>query len=111
MSPYTYAYEANKSVQASTSYANPDTEEAPIMVQNEAIYTKHQTGHTLVNPNKIHYHIITVQDNPFANFPVFISTKDLKSALLMVRKGTGLGVATRTPTDQDIHNPPHIILS
>ena len=56
--------------------------------------------HTLVNPNQICSYVITVQDNPFSNSPIFISTEDHGFSLPLVIKETLLGVAIRTPTDR-----------
>jgi hypothetical protein len=114
VSPYTDAYEAIKSVpivQASTAYDNPETGETTILILNEAIWMGEQMEHTLVNPNQLRAYGITVQDNPFAEAPIFISTEGNEFTLPLASKGTTLGVPTRTPTDHELQTCPHVVLS
>jgi hypothetical protein len=114
VSPYTDAYEAIKSVpivQAATAYDNPETGETSILVLNEAIWMGGKMDHTLVNPNQLRAFELTVQDNPYAEAPIFISTEDMEFTMPLSSKGTILGVATRTPTDQELQTCPHIVLS
>jgi hypothetical protein len=114
VSPYTEAYEAIKSVpivQAATAYDNRDTGETTILILNEAIWMGEQMEHTLINPNQLRAYGITVQDNPFDPAPIFISTEDNEFTLPLSSKGTVLGVATRTPTDQELQTCPHVVLS
>ncbi len=114
VSPYTEAYEAIKCVpivQAATAYDNTDTGETTILILNEAIWMGDQMEHTLINPNQLRAYGITVQDNPFDPAPIFISTEDNEFTLPLSSKGTVLGVATRTPTDQELQTCPHVVLS
>jgi hypothetical protein len=67
--------------------------------------------HTLVNPNQLRAFGITVQDNYFADPPIFISTEGNEFSMPLSTKGTPLGVATRTPTDHELHTCPHFALS
>jgi hypothetical protein len=66
--------------------------------------------HALINPNQLRAYRITVQDNPFDPAPIFISTEDNEFTLPLSSKGTVLGVATRTPTDQELQTCPHAVL-
>jgi hypothetical protein len=114
VSPYTDAYEAIKSVpivQAATAYDDPETGETSILILNEAIWMGDKMDHTLINPNQLRAYGLTVQDNPFSEAPIFISTEGHEFTLPLQSKGTILGVATRTPTDQDLQTCPHIVLS
>jgi hypothetical protein len=114
MLPYTEAYKAIKSVpivQAATAYDNRDTGETTILILNEAIWMGDQMEHTLINPNQVQAYGITVQDNLFDPAPIFISTEDNEFTLPLNSKGTVLGVATKTPTDQELQTCPHAVLS
>jgi hypothetical protein len=114
VSPYTEAYEAIKSVpivQAATAYNNRDTGETTILILNKAIWMEDQMEHTLINPNQLLAYGITMQDNPFDPAPIFISNEDNKFTLPLNSKGTVLGVATRTPTGQELQTCPHVVLS
>jgi hypothetical protein len=114
VSPYTEAYEAIKSVpivQAATAYDDTETGESTILIMNEAIWMGDQMEHTLINPNQLRSYGITVQDNPFDPAPIFISSEDNEFTLPLTSKGTVIGVATRTPTDQELQTCPHVVLS
>ena len=69
-----------------------------------------QMEHTLVNTNQLDSYGITVQYNPFDNAAIFISMEDHRFPMPLVIKVTVLGVATRTPTYQELQNFSHIIL-
>ena len=114
VSPYTDTYEAIKSVpivQAATAYDNPDTGETTILILNEAIWMGDKMDHTLVNPNQLRAYGLTVQDNPFSDSPIFISTEGNEFVLPLSSTGTILGAATRTPTEQELQTCPHISMS
>jgi hypothetical protein len=114
VSPYTEAYKAIKSVpivQAATAYDNRDTGETTILILNKAIWMGDQMEHTLINPNQLRAYGITVQNNPFDPAPIFISTEDNEFTLTLNSKGMVIGVATRTPTNQELQTCPHVILS
>jgi hypothetical protein len=114
VSPYTEAYKAIKPlpiVQAATAYDNRDTGKTTILILNEAIWMGDQMEHTLINPNQLRAYGITVQDNPFNPAPIFISSEDNEFTLPLSSKGTVLGVATRTPTGQELQTFPHVVLS
>jgi hypothetical protein len=114
VSPYTEAYEAIKSVpivQAATAYDNTDTGETTILILNKAIWMGDQMDHMLVNPNLLRSYGITMQDNPFDPAPIFLSTEDNEFTLPLSSRETVIGVATRTPTDQELQTCPHVTLS
>ena len=77
--PYTDAYEMIKSVpivQVDTAYDNTETGDNTIIISNEAIRMGETMDHTLVNPNQLRAYGMKVQDNPFAEAPIFIATED-----------------------------------
>jgi hypothetical protein len=116
VSPYTEEYESIKGVpivQAATAYDDPETGETTILILNEAIWMGDKMEHTLVNPNQLRAHGITVQDNPFSTSPIYISTEGHEFSMPLKCEGTILGVTTRTPTDKELQvdSCPHVILS
>ncbi len=114
VSPHTDTYESIKSVpivKAATAYDNPETGETYIFILNQAIWMGDKMSHTLINPNQLRACGITVQDNPFLAAPIFISTEDNHFSVPLACKGTILGVATRTPTEQELQTCPHVTLS
>jgi hypothetical protein len=114
VSPYTDAYERMKSVpivRAGTAYDSPTTGETFILIFNEAIWMGDKMDHTLVNPNQLRSFGITVQDNPFAEAPTYLSTKDNDFVMPLSSSGTIIKAPTRTPTDRELHECRHIELS
>lgn len=114
VSPYTDAYAAIKSVpivQAATAYDDPKTATTTILVFNEAIWMGDKMDHTLVNPNQLRSFGVTIQDNPFAELPTFLSTEGNEFVMPLSCKGTIIGAPTRTPTDCELNTCPHVILS
>ena len=58
--------------------------------------------HTLVKTNQLRAYGMKVQDNPFAEAPIFIATEYHDFMFLLSYKGTIPGVPTRTPTDKEL---------
>ena len=105
VAPYTGAYETIKAVpivQAATAYNNPETGDTTILILNKAMWMDETMDYTVVNPNQLRAYGMTVQDNPFAQVPIFIATEDHDFMLLLSSKGTILGVTTRNPTDKEL---------
>ena len=63
---------------------------------------------TLVSPNKLRAYGMKVQDNPFAEALIFISTEDHDCMLQLSSKGTILGDTTRTPAYTELQTCPHV---
>ena len=63
--------------------------------------------HTLVKPNQFCVYGMIVQDDHFAEAPIFIATEDHDFMPPFSSKGTILGVSTRTPTDKELQVCPH----
>ena len=79
MSPYTDAYEDIKSVRIATSgtaWTSTETGETYILVFHEGLWMRDQMEHSLLNPNQLQNFGVTVQDNPFADAPLYISTEN-----------------------------------
>ena len=79
-----------------------------ILIINELIWMGETMDHTLVNPNQLRAYGATVQDNYFAEAPIFIATEDHDFMLPFYSKGTILGVTTRKPTENDLQTCPHV---
>ena len=70
-----------------------------------------QMEHTLINSNQLRAYGVIVQDNLFVPVPILISTEDKELALPLFSKGTVLGNATESPTDQELQTCTHVVLS
>ena len=107
VAPYTDEYKTIKAVpiaQAATAYSNPETGETPILILHEAIWMGETMDHTLVNTNELRAYMMTFQDYPFVEAPIFIATEDHEFMILFSSKGNILGVSTRSPTNKKLQN-------
>ncbi len=67
--------------------------------------------HSLLNPNQMCHHGITVQDNPYANESLRIAAVDDDFSILLQTDGTIIFFNTRTPTAHELATSPHIVMS
>ena len=67
--------------------------------------------HSLVNPNQMRHNGATVQENPFSPSPLFIETAEADFVLPLEIPGTNILANTRTPTDVELANCRHIVLT
>jgi hypothetical protein len=66
---------------------------------------------TLVNPNQLRHYGIQVQDNPMSQLPLSIITEDSEFSMELMMTGTIIYADTHTPSDKELSECPHIILS
>ena len=67
--------------------------------------------HILINPNQLRYYGIKVQDNPILETTLSIITEDNKFCVELAMAGTVVYAETFTPSEQELHQCPHTILS
>ena len=67
--------------------------------------------HSLINPNQLRYYGIKVQDNPILETALSIITEDNELCMELAMKGIVVYAETFTPSEQELHQCPHIILS
>ena len=67
--------------------------------------------HSLLNPNQMRHHGITVQDNPYANEPLRIQATDDDFAIPLRTDGTIIFFNSRTPTAHEFASCTHIVMS
>ena len=67
--------------------------------------------HTLVNPNQMRHYGTDVQDNPISNRPLSIITKDGEFCMKLMMEGTIIYMDTSTPSQRELQECPHIILT
>ena len=67
--------------------------------------------HTLVNPNKLRHFSVTVQDNPYSSYPLYIEYPDHDFVLPSIVEETNILAHTRTPTGEDLATCQHLVLS
>ena len=67
--------------------------------------------HSLINPHQFRLYIVTIQDNPVCDYPLYIMTEDGEFVLTLGMKGTNVMANTHTPTMEELHDCMHITLS
>ena len=115
VSPYTDVYESVKAVpivSGALAWTDEETGLDYILVISEGLWMPDMVKASLINPNQLRAHGVTVQDNPFAG-SMFISNESDEDAICipMFAAGTNMSVATRTPTQAELDSCPHIILT
>ena len=114
VTPYREDYNAicNVSVaQVATAWQSDETGQVYILVFNEALDMTKSLDVTLVNPNQLRHYGIHVQDDPSSNRPLSIITEDAEFAMPLSREGTIIFATTHTPSQKELEQCPHIILS
>ncbi|MFM8622587.1 MAG: hypothetical protein ACKOB3_04325, partial [Holophagaceae bacterium] len=113
VAPYSPEYDSIKNipiVSGATAWTLPSTGETFILIINEAIWMGGSLSHSLINPNQLRSFGTTVQDNPFATHLTITDPED-RITVPMTMDGTNVVATTRTPTQQEIDNCPHIHLT
>ena len=112
--PYSDEYEAKHGVpivKVATGYTNSNGIRY-ILIFNEALWIP-ELENSLCNPNQLRDYGIEVQDNPYAREPMFIrkDDEDEKFVGCLKSSGTNIFMDTWTPTDSDLSEYPHIVLT
>ena len=87
------------------------TGETLILVFHEAIWMGSQLDFSLHNLNQLQHHGVIVQDNPYADMSLHIASVDNTFVMPMQTEGTTIFFDSRTPTNYELANCSHIILS
>jgi len=112
--PYTDSYEPIKDVpvvQGATGYTNPKTGQTYILIFNEALWMGDHMDHSLLNPNQLRHFGTIVQDNPYDPTQTHIANEDRTCVIPLSSFGTTLGFETFAPTDNDLQQFEHTILT
>jgi len=100
-------------VQAATGYTAPDGSQY-ILVFNKAIYMPNM-DHLLLNPNQLRHYGVDVEDNPYCGRQMMIRKTDLDGdedfVAILKSQGTVIFMDTWTPTDEDLNELSHIVLT
>ena len=115
VSPYMDTYAAIKGVpiimDATSRTSQQSTGETTILIFNEALWMGEVMEHSLLNRNQLRSYGIRVQDNPFDQVQMHLATEDGNLIIPMEADGTTIHFSTRTPTDQELRECPHVIMT
>ena len=67
--------------------------------------------HSLINPNQLRHFGVTVQDNPYDETEMHLETEDGELVIPLQASGTTISVSTRTPTDRELQECPHVTMT
>ena len=67
-------------------------------------------GHSLCNPNQLRHHGTRVQDNPYSDTPMSVTTSDDSFTACLQSKGTDIFLTTWAPSHSELSLYPHITL-
>ena len=67
--------------------------------------------HSLLNPNQLQHFGVTVQDNPFADAPLYISTENGDFVFPLEILGKNIVAKNRTPTERELQECHQIVMS
>ena len=114
VSPYADSYEPICDVPivtGATAVTDSTTGETIILVFHEAIWMGDQLEHSLIHPNQLRHYGVTVQDNPYASTSLHMASPDDEFIMPMQADGTTIFFDSRTPTNYELDQCPHITLS
>ena len=98
-------------VTGATAITNATKGATFILVFNEAIWMGTHLEHSLLNPNQMRHHGITVQDNPYANESLQLQALDDEFSNPLQNGGIIIVFNTRTPTAHELATCAHVVLS
>ena len=98
-------------VQTKTAYQSPYTGQVYILILNEALWMGYSIQQLLINSNQMILFKGIVLDSPISNTPMHITTKYYKFNLELKIQSVTIFAETHIPTDLELHNCPHLILT
>ena len=115
VSPYSEAYQPMENipiVTAATAWQSPVTGRTYILIFNEALWMGDSMSSTLINPNQLRHFGVKVQDDPTSKSPLAIIKDDEEQFCMELDiSGTIIYVTTYTPTEKELSQCQHVILS
>ena len=110
--PYSNEYQpvtGMSTVTAATGYTSPLGRNY-ILVMHEALWMP-QLQHSLFNPNQLRHFGTLVQDNPYANTPMVVTSLGGDFVACLQTRGTDIFLKTWAPSNIDLQRYPHIQLN
>ena len=115
VSPYADSYDIIKKVPivtGATGYTSPISGKRLILIFNESLWLGDHMQHTLLNHNQLLSFGMLVKDDPFASDePIYIESENGDAILPLHTEGTIIYLDTWTPTDEDLSQFHHIIMT
>ncbi len=112
--PYTDTYISVKGVpivNAATAWTCMESGQTYIFVFHEGLWMGDLMHNSLINPNQLRAFGCIVQDNPFSELPIYLEDPEGVIAIALTPVGTNILSTKRTPSQQELDNCPHIVLT
>lgn len=113
VSPYSEDYAAKTNipiVTGASTWTDPESGLDYVLVIHEGLWMPDFVKHSLINPNQLRSFGTTVDDNPFAG-PMSVASPDDEIRVPMSAAGTNIYFESRTPTQRELDECPHIHLT
>ena len=113
VSPYRGDYKSVTNisiVHAATAWQSPHTGQTYILVFHEVLWMGCHMNHSLINPNQLRTKV-REQDDPTSDRPLLIITEDNSFCMELMMDGTVIYGLTTTPSEHELQNCPHVVLS
>ena len=114
VSPYNSdVYESEKDVpiiSGATAYTCQNSGQTYILVIHEGLWLGPKLRHSLLNPNQLRFNGVSVFDNPF-DINTTLSIEHDDTTIPLKLSGTNIFLDTRTPTQHELDNCPHLHLT
>ena len=78
---------------------------------NEALWMGRSMESTLINPNQLRHFGMHIQDDSSSTRPISMISEDTEFAMSLKRDGTIVYFDTHAPTQKELENFPHIVIS
>jgi hypothetical protein len=99
-------------VSGATCVQDPETGETLILIVHEGLWYGEKMENSLINPNQLRHYGLIVQDNPYADEgSIYIQAPESEMTLPLSTLGTILYLHSRTPTNQELVDCRHIVLT
>ncbi len=98
-------------VTAGTASTCLETGQTCVLVFHEGLWMGESMSNSLINPNQLRAYGCTVQDNPFFGSLLYIEDPEDVLMIPMETAGTNILATTRTPTQDELDNCPHVVLT
>jgi len=112
--PYNDSYESIKHVPivtGATAWTSPMDCQTYVLVFNQSLWMGDQMDDSLVNPNQLRHFNLNVQDNPFHESPLMISSVQDEFLMPLFLHGSNVVADTRVPTEEELQTCQHITMT
>ena len=94
-----------------TTWSDPLTGVGYILIFHEALYFGSNMDHSLINPNQLRHHGVTVNDNPYDHATAMGIELEQDDCIPFYSQGSTIFFTSRYPSDDELETYPHVVLT